>query len=124
MIEAVTVHVLREGEALCGFMNGAVPKDWPERHKWIDKEGLCEKCVKTAFAVTHRDAKQDPFEVHRETLKVEVGHGAHPIEIYLVKLETETSEWVERFGSKRELDTFMQGVRAACGMLGIFPRST
>lgn len=30
-----TVHVLHEGRALCGAMDG-VPRDWPEGHWWVE----------------------------------------------------------------------------------------
>jgi NTP pyrophosphatase (non-canonical NTP hydrolase) len=28
-------HVLFEGQALCGFMAGQLPKDWPSGHYWV-----------------------------------------------------------------------------------------
>ena len=30
-----TTHVLFEGQPLCGFMAGQLPKDWPAGHNWV-----------------------------------------------------------------------------------------
>jgi NTP pyrophosphatase (non-canonical NTP hydrolase) len=32
---ALVGHILFEGQALCGFMAGQLPKDWPEGHYWV-----------------------------------------------------------------------------------------
>jgi hypothetical protein len=34
--DGTVFHILRGGVTLCGFGRGAVPRDWPEGHKWMD----------------------------------------------------------------------------------------
>lgn len=47
----VTVHALKHGIALCGFMRDTLPGEWPHPHKWVGwhwKEANevvnCEEC--------------------------------------------------------------------------------
>jgi len=48
----VTIHVLRHGRALCGFMPGVVPGFWPEGREWIRleeaKDATCDACKRAA----------------------------------------------------------------------------
>jgi hypothetical protein len=52
MSENLTVHVLSNGEALCGFYQGEAPREWPEGHVWTGVEDLknvtCPTCRQKA----------------------------------------------------------------------------
>lgn len=43
------VHILHEGQTLCGFGYGLVPKDWPDGHRWasVDEPEFvtCKDCL-------------------------------------------------------------------------------
>lgn len=41
-----TVHLLHGGVTLCNFYDGALPRDWPDGHRWV---GLSE--VRTEYGV-------------------------------------------------------------------------
>jgi hypothetical protein len=45
----IVVHIIHDdGFPLCGFGYGKLPRDWPEGHEWIGREGAetsnCARC--------------------------------------------------------------------------------
>ena len=40
-----TTHVLFEGQPLCGFMAGKLPKDWPPGHSWVSITDAAERPI-------------------------------------------------------------------------------
>jgi hypothetical protein len=64
-VTLTTTHVLFEGQPLCGFMTGHVPKDWPSGHNWVSVMDVVWRDGKATFPPTsERDKLCDTCVVH------------------------------------------------------------
>lgn len=61
------------------------------------------------------DLKVPKIEIKRYSLSLDPS-----IDVFNVVLENEGSSWNESFGSEAELLAFLRGVKAGCGMLGVY----
>lgn len=106
MIEVTTYHILRHGQPLCGFMPGAVPKDWPENHRWVRQEHLdkatCLRCI-----AVNTQQPMPPLEVLSEERKAELDRMIEEMQIaanafYIMARDTNCHPFVEFCGFMNE----------------------